>query len=402
MRKRFFATVLALALSVATMVGCGSSADSAADTSGDTGPATYADEVDESTAEIAAPDDTSQGLADVAGENDDFGRPPEEDIVSWDEMGEGEEVVDEAPEVGEATGIIMLQSDYQSSAYAPSFVVSAVNPDTGDYHIVSSFVFEHVARINETEYLIEPGYKLVRYSSYRDMFNEDFSLMAANKTFLSNEEQHAGWVEQSGEFFDLTVALNEQSQSDFDTPKHYNSVGFTQDGSFVYADVDDWRHPIYYKVPLDNIVSGASYQLAEDDSYIMDTDYSESWRWARKCRVSSWIDDNRFLAVSYANDYPTCACVDVNGQSITEIVPSGSQTSWSPVIGPDGVSVAFLSAPSKGNDTPSIYLTDIAGNDTPTKLGTAYSPISSRVTDNGSIITGVSLAYCHSSILEWR
>lgn len=139
--KKFFVTVLALALSVVTMVGCGSSADSAADMGGDTGPAAYADEatevVDEAPAEIAEPDDTSQGLADVAGENDDFGRPPEEDLVPWD-VEEGEEnVTEEVPVTGEIEGIIVLQADW-SDLYCPTYTVSAINPESGDYHEVSS------------------------------------------------------------------------------------------------------------------------------------------------------------------------------------------------------------------------------------------------------------------------
>ena len=178
MRRKFFATVLALALSVATMVGCGSSADSAADMGGDTGPAAYADGttevVDESPAEIVEPDDTSQGLADVAGENDDFGRPPEEDLVPWDVEAGEEDVTEEAPVTGEIEGIIMLQADYKTNSFAPTFVVSAINPQSGEYHMISSFVFEHVARVQEDEFIVDPAYEMARYYNYRGMFNKDY------------------------------------------------------------------------------------------------------------------------------------------------------------------------------------------------------------------------------------
>ena len=132
MKIRFFATVLTLTLSVATMAGCGSSADSAADVGGDTGPAAYADEtaevVDEAPAEIAEPDDASQGLADVAGENDDFGRPPEEDLAPWDVEAGEEDVTEEVPVTGEIEGIVVLLADWRTGV--PIFTVNAINPDT--------------------------------------------------------------------------------------------------------------------------------------------------------------------------------------------------------------------------------------------------------------------------------
>ena len=219
MRRKFFATVLALALSVATMVGCGSSADSAAGMGGDTGPAAYADEtaevVDEAPAEIAEPDDASQGLADIAGENDDFGRPPEEDLVPWD-MEEGEETVtEEVPVTGEVEGIVVLQADWRTGV--PIFTVNAINPDTGEYHNVSSFTFDIAAPINADDYTIAPfaSFFPTEYldANYASLFNSDYTCMVATKTFLGNEEQHAGWVDQSGNFFDVTEALGEGRQA---------------------------------------------------------------------------------------------------------------------------------------------------------------------------------------------
>lgn len=405
MRRKFFATVLALALSVATMVGCGSSADSAAGMGGDTGPAAYADGtaevVDESPAEIAEPDNTSQGLADVAGENDDFGRPPEEDLVPWDVEAGEEDVTEEVPVTGEIEGIIMLQADYKTNSFAPTFVVSAINPQSGEYHMISSFVFEHVARVQEDEFIVDPAYEMARYYNYRGMFNKDYTLMAATKTFLGNEESHVGWVNQSGEFFDVTEALGENRQSDFEDTKHYEAVGFTPDNSFIYADIEDYHHPVYYMVPVDNILPGASYHVENTHPYIMDV-YSDTWRWIDDIKPTCWVDDGQFLAVRRSGQAMTCIKVTISSQSVDEIVPIGSQTSWSPVLGPDGSSVAFLSAPLEGTENPSIYLTNVSRDGTPTKLETPYTPLCGRVADNGSVLSNISLAYYYASILEWR
>lgn len=406
MKKKFFVTVLALALSVVTMVGCGSSADSAADMGGDTGPAAYADEtaevVDEAPAEIAEPDDTSQGLADVAGENDDFGRPPEEDLVPWD-VEEGEETVtEEVPVTGEIEGIIVLQADWRTGV--PIFTVNAINPDTGEYHNVSSFTFDIAAPINADDYTIAPfaSFFPTEYldANYASLFNSDYTCMVATKTFLGNEEQHAGWVDQSGNFFDVTEALGEGRQSDFDEIKKITALGFTPDNNFVYIDETHPDESEYRFVPLDNIVPGASYQAdAADRRIIMDR---QSWGWLKNARPTNWVNEDQFLTVSHSDGEMVCALATVSSQSIVEIVPTGSLSSWSPVLGPDGSSVVFMAAPTRGTDNPSIYLTDISGSSTPTKLETSYLPINSRVTDGGSLREVISIAYCYSSILEWR
>lgn len=397
MRKKFFATVVTLALCATTLVGCGSSAESSVNHEEPAAPAS-ADVVEETPATSVEPGDISYGLADVTGENDDFGHVPEDECVPWDTESAEEVVV---PETGEVEGIIVLQGDYKSNSFAPSFVVSAIDPQTGDYRTVSSFVFEHVARVQEDEFLIEPSYKFTCCSNYRNMFNDDFTLMIATKTLLSNEAMHAGWIDESGEFFDVTVALNEQAQSGFEELKHYVAIGFTNDNRFVYAEMTDWQHPFYRAVPLDNIVPGASYEITEDEPYIMGVN-SKVWKWARGVAKTCWVNDDQFLAVEHSDQAMICTLATVSNQTTVQIVPTGSQSSWSPVLGPDGTSVAFMSAPVKGNENPSIYITNLDGSATPTKLETSYYPLCGRVGDGGSVMYTISPAYYYASILEWR
>lgn len=406
MSKKVVMMLLTMAMSAMTLVGCGKSDyGNPPGLAYDAGVAeSFKDDLvgDGNLAEI---DETSNNLEDevVEAEGDDteFGRPPEEDLVPWDEMGSEGVDGETGSETGEAKGIIMLQVDWKSNTFAPSFVVNAVDADTGDYHTVSSFTFEHVARVQENEFLIEPAYELSRYSNYRDMFNEDFTLMAATKTFLANEEKHAGWVDQSGEFFDLTIALNEQAQSDFDTAKQYKSAGFTTDGNFVYADVKDPHNPIYYMVPLNKIGPDASFRVDGGHPYIMDI-HSDAWDWTRGYFVSSWINEGQFLATGAVDGDVTCWYANIAAKSINQIVPTGSQTSWGPVIGPDGASVAFLSAPNQGTDSPSIYITDVNGEGNPVKLETSYLPLSGRYAEHGDILQVISIGYHYASVLEWR
>lgn len=388
--KKAIVTILTLALSVTIMVGCGNSSyGNPPDLPYDAG---VADQFK----------DDLIGYGDSEENDREFGVQDSHEESEKTGIGVlSEEEIDSELESGEVEGIIVLQADYKTNSFAPTFVVSAINPQTGDYRAISSFIFEHVARAQETEFLIEPAYELARYFNYRDMFNDDFTLMAATKTFLGNEEKHAGWVNQSGEFFDVTEALSEGRQSDFDAAKHYKAIGFTPDGNFAYADVENPRHPVYHMVPLNSITPGASYQVEGSEPYIMD-DYSDSWRWARGHYQTCWIDDDQFLAVTYDSQVMTCEILTISSQSATEIVPIGSQTSWSPVLGPDGFSVAFMSAPQKGIENPSIYLTNFDGSVTPVKLETSYSPFCGRVGDGGSVMYTISPAYYYASILEWR
>lgn len=406
MRKKVVMMLLMVAMSAMTLAGCGKSDyGNPPGLAYDAGVAdTFKDDLAGygDPAEIDEEFNNQENEVVIETEADtDFGRPSEEDLVPWDEM-ESETADEEMePETGEAKGIIVLQVDWKSNTFAPTFVVSAIDSNTGDYCTVSSFAFEHVARVQEDEFLIEPAYELSRYSNYRDMFNEDFTLMAATKTFLSNEEKHAGWVDQSGEFFDLTIALNEQAQSDFDTAKHYKSAGFTTNGNFVYADVEDPHNPIYYMVPLNKVGPGASFRVDGGHPYIMDI-HSDAWNWTQGYHPTCWINTNEFLAVRISDTVMTCLRATVSTKTTTEIVPTGSQTSWSPVVGPDGISVAFLSAPLKGTEEPSIYITDISGDTTPIKLETLYPLLGGRYVENGPVMPIISRAYYYASILEWR
>lgn len=404
MKRKIFATVMALVLCTATLVGCGSSADSSAQDSykePTASPEVVVKETEE--APTASPEPSNDVEADIQEDTNELTEDKTEQVLEEESVPVEEESIEEEVVVkaGEIEGIIVLQNDYKSNTYAPSFVISAINPQTGDYHEVSSFVFEHVARIQESEFLIEPAYKNTCYNNYRGLFNDDFTLMAANKTFLNDESEHAGWIDQSGEFFDLTIALNEQAQSDFDDLKHYEAVGFTDDNTFIYAEMTDRRHPLYRAVSLDNLTPGASYEITEDDPCIMGIN-SGAWRWLNGSSKTCWINDDQFLTVGFSGEAMICVRATISSQTMEQIVSTGSQTSWSPVLGSDGSSVAFMSAPAKGAENPSIYITNLDGSITPTKLETSYSPLCGRVGGGGNVLYTISPAYYYTSILEWR
>ncbi len=397
MRRKFFVTVLALALSVATMVGCGSSVDSAADMGGDTGPAAYADGtaevVDESPAEIAEPDDASQGLADVAGENDDFGRPPEEDLVPWDVEAGEEDVTEEVPVTGEIEGIIVLQADW-SDLYCPTYTVSAINPESGDYHEVSNFWFDSVFERTNPEYTIVPALQFARYANLYDQFSNDYTKAAATKTFANNGEVHAGWINTDGSFFDVTEALDEQSHGDFDDIVSYQAVGFQGD-VFIYVHSEGFRENQYYGVSVDNIVPGASWEISTADPMICED--SETWHHISGYKLTDWIDDDRLIVE--ANNQSYIATISTKTRS--EYIPaSDSRYSWSTVVSPEGTRLAFLSEPKRDTTGEVGIYTMPLENGEPTRLETAFLPTFSMSGSQTIKYFSVKEKCCY--ILEWR
>lgn len=392
MRRKFFATVLALVLSVATMVGCGSSADSAADMGGDTGPAAYADGtaevVDESPAEIAEPNDASQGLADVAGENDDFGRPPEEDLVPWDVEAGEEDVTEEVPVTGEIEGIIVLQADWRDQSVL-SYTVFAVNPNTGDSCELSQFQFTNVNQYN-AEFTIQPAWRFGHYANLYDHFSNDYTKIAATKAISSSGEVHAGWLDTSGNFYDVTEALGEQAQSDFDAPASYYAVGFQED-MFIYVRSDDEQDDQYHGVSLDDITPGASWEIDDADKLIgVDRD---TWYWLVGYRPTDWLDDDRVLVETMQSK---CRIATISSQTLEEYLPGEStHHNWSAVASPDGTQVAFISRPDAGNEI-NMYIASISG-DNPVRLEPDFMPVFHPTAAN---IVSSGMACCY--ILEWR
>lgn len=396
MKKRIMATLLTTAMICIGLSGCGSSTDPNGGMSHvETGPAGYEDGP-------AIPADDIPPTADTVPEESDLTSEGEEQDQEEAVVDETMDEVPEAEDTGEIGGIVVLVADWKTDGAEPVFTVSTLDPESGEQRVVSTFVFEYAVPIRAEEFLLRPAIELSRYSNYADLFNEDYTAVAATKTFTGNEESHAGWMDQSGTFFDVTEALGEQSQSDFDEPRHYEAVGFTPDGCFAYADVTEGRpDATYYKVPLDNLVPGASYEADGTNAYVM-TDY-QTWRWLAPYTPTAWLDNSRFLACSARNSVSgVCQLFDASTRSITEFIPGESRDNWAAVIDPEKTTVAFLSAPQSGTDAPNIYLTSLDGSSSPTQLATEFAVPYTRRASNGNVMTSITIGYIYCSLLEWR
>lgn len=348
MKKKVLATVVTLALSTMALAGCGSGQESATAASYDesTGPAVYADEVDDGPAEIAEPTDgESYGLADVAGENDDFGRPPEDECAVWEEGEDIEEVT--VAETGEIEGIIVLTM-YPSHSQL-CVVVDTVNPNNGSVQNILSTQITPVIATNEYGYVIFP--ENPRFGNLQDLFTPDFSKIAVTRVATSNQSMHAGWMDKDGNFFDVTAAVGEAEASDFEDPARYQAVGFLDDGkTFVYKKVDDYSIYSfealgYYAVSIDNMAVGSSWEISPSDIYLHDDD---SWRWLKDYRFSDKVDEMHFYADNGNSNANSCVLIDIESQMMSEFIPGETRNNWSVVASPDGQQVAFISRPKSG------------------------------------------------------
>lgn len=392
MKKKTVVTILTLALSAMVFAGCGSSQESAAAASYEesTGPAVYADEVGEELAEIAEPDDVSKGLIDVTGENDDFGRPPEDECAEWEEDdGIEEEVV--VAETGEIEGIIVVQNYFYHADDGVSnifvYSVQAVNPNTGESTKIAEFSVRRPYNVtSEDSYYLLPligDTNMVGYD--QRYFSSDFSKMAATKIINDKNEAHAGWFDQSGNFFDVTEALGEQS-SDFGDPVTYNAVGFTEDDLFVYNDnpyaiFSAWAELNFRFTDLNALNISQEGNPLDDSCQIINGN--------KLYAISDYIDDTMCLVYYHDKGNKTVSAkYDMNSGEVIPYIPGESRSNWSGVSSPDGSQIAFLSMPKEGNGNPEIFIIPFEGGE-PEKL-------------NCDIVFSNDTDMSPSSILEWR
>ncbi len=389
MKKKVLATVVTLALSAMVLAGCGSSQEPATASYEETGPAVYADEAEEEPA-ISTEPATSVGLEDVTGENDDFGRPPEDECVAWEEDdGIEEEVV--VAETGEIEGIIVVQNYFYHADDGVSnifvYSVQAVNPNTGESTKIAEFSVRRPYNVtSEDSYYLLPligDTNMVGYD--QRYFSSDFSKMAATKIINDKNEAHAGWFDQSGNFFDVTEALGEQS-SDFGDPVTYNAVGFTEDDLFVYNDnpyaiFSAWAELNFRFTDLNALNISQEGNPLDDSCQIINGN--------KLYAISDYIDDTMCLVYYHDKGNKTVSAkYDMNSGEVIPYIPGESRSNWSGVSSPDGSQIAFLSMPKEGNGNPEIFIIPFEGGE-PEKL-------------NCDIVFSNDTSTSPSSILEWK
>ena len=204
-------------------------------------------------------------------------------------------------------------------------------------------------------------------------FSSDFTRLAATRSLSDSTEEHAGWIDAAGNFFDVTVALGLEAKSDFADPPVYYGIGFSADDEFIYADYSE-PQGVFYAVPMDNVSNSNIRELGSvDDLAIalgapqnMQTTLHDAWDAHTPFAISDQLNDGSYVATfseGLNREHgcsPESAIIEINPDGSftrTEYIPEASRFTWSGKLSPDGTQIAFLSC-----------ITEVTYDDKPTEL----------------------------------
>ena len=255
-------------------------------------------------------------------------------------------------------------------SYAANTTVYCLDLETGEKSAISRFDYIDSTLQGNSGDTEKYEYRSAGISLASE-FSDDFSLLAKSKYCAERGEWHAGWIDTSGNFFDVTEALGQQAKSDFDPAVDYRARGFSN-GCFEFSkgafDCD------YFYVPLDNIVPEAVKEgtLFSVDGLFEKRQGGLYFGEFRASDITSWIDDthciiNRFYKKDYTG-WIDSVILDTENLTTTSYVPGDSTSNWNGVVSPDGTKIAFMAcrgaAPSIYDDKNiDVYIIPIEGGD---------------------------------------
>lgn len=239
--------------------------------------------------------------------------------------------VEEIQADAELRGIIALTSQFDMNSGTNYYTIYKIDPETGKSVEMRSFATS-VNPVNGTNYVIEGGVSWSYTSCKRHWFFDNYTRLVATKSFRDTQDTHAGWIDESGNFFDVSEAVGDVRTNDFEDPVYCKGEGFTHDGKFVYS---RGRHGYGYFCEITGLSGSYDCSTPVEDEILMPTFAYE------------WLDGTHYIG------YKDGPCIlDVTKSSLEdaeELLPnSAERESWSAVISPDGEYVAFLSQLKQG------------------------------------------------------
>ncbi len=240
-------------------------------------------------------------------------------------------------------------------------------------------------------------------------FNSDMTLMTALVT-LENGAQHIGWVDEKGQFTDVSAKVS--TQSDFGALTRHMHPRFFED--YIYF--RDWTNSNAQikRVPINNLSKNAVEIMADDcnwngvdiyplpDGSVIDTYdsyeyYDSSMQYpARIGDTYDWVSTDTCIGNGNgANDPYIVYKYKLSGKTgafdwysdRTTFIPAvKDRRNWNAVVSPDSSKVAFLSKLTSGtNQATELFVIPIDGGE-PTKI-----PTSGISFDNGT-----------AGLIDWR
>lgn len=286
---------------------------------------------------------------------------------------------------------LIIMTVVNETAGTHLITLSCVDPEAGSTREVSHFSFGYLGdNLYPTANSLDANFGEGYYTTRREWFDDDLDRMAANHRDMASGECHAGWFDETGEFFDVTEALGLEAKSDFDSPTMHCAIRFSEDGYFVYKSLVEsgsGTHWEFYRVPLSNLTAeaietgismpGAGETYAKGDLRFSDYDSSSE----------------KFLLNT--TDKISYLC-EAGGENQQTYVPGTNRLSWNGVFSPDGASVAFMSMPKNGGAV-DIYTMPLAGGD-PVKVTTDFTFAEQLDCEKGYYVGG---APC-SMLIGWE
>lgn len=240
-------------------------------------------------------------------------------------------------------------------------------------------------------------------------FSADLSKMTAKLT-LEDGSEHVGWIDEKGNFTDVSQMVTPDA-GDFGALTKHRNPCFGPDNYFYFKDLTNAttgagglpNSAQIKRVPLDNLTISAVETLVEDDPWptyaicflpdgSVDPDkgywdyYDEAMTYPAICgELTDWLSENEGIGEEMINQAPVIDMIykyTLSGikdsfewySERTPLVPSvAGRSNWNPILSPDKSQVAFLSKLTTGTDTSSyLFIVPVDGGD-PVKVPTDYT-----------------------------
>lgn len=350
MKRRFFVMML---MGVVMLSGCGK------EDSGYQSSSVY-------DVSYTAEDDSSSYLDDA-----DLIEDAEPEDEDWTDEQTGTE--DDANKYVEPKGIIAALVESNLNQAHSVVQVVAINPDTGEQGLVAEFSLKHatsseVMSPNEVDdsvvrYMLAEYYsQSMKEGNHRNWFSDDYTKMIANRVFLAREfEQHAGWMDTEGNFFDVSETSGTITERGFSNsePKKHVAIGF-DDGNFVFQELAPTIEETYYSVPFDNV--------SEDT--VAKTDWQKYYAIHQHggdiAYPTCQFNNQECLADYYEGSTAKSKSVKVNVETLelTEYLPETDRVIWNGIVNrnKDKVAMATLSGNTRDSKV-ELYVASLGGGE---------------------------------------
>lgn len=309
------------------------------------------------------------------------GNGSSEDEVDVDETYSEEEATEpEEPVIDVENGIIVVTDSGDTTV-----TLDVIDPDTGEYQNYKTFSSENCHMYCRGTDNI---YDTMTY------FNSDYTAVAAITT-MDDGAEHVGWVDENGDFTDVSAQVTHES--DFNALTVHERPCFGPDNYFYFFDSSNGRKAV--RVPIDNISEDSLEIMNDDMDYgnlnpypdgsVEDSMYGKYYYDKdMTCTImhGSFHDWSSATQTTYADKYDMIKIrnwkldserdwrtpLDTAVEDYPLLPEIEGRENWDPVFSPDGSQVAFLSQlTTEDGSQPTLFVVSSEGGD-PEKIETNY------------------------------